>query len=157
MVSVLLANGSLLALLALPGPIRKRRTGVRCIMYDEISLAHATWSRFLKQNRPMSFSGCGETLVLEGLVVNKHREKHDFTDRGLMRVLLAVWTCDLIFIPERYRVQTTFLIHVYYWTRARIGAFFIDVLRYKVRYCELIVDIGSYPNFTRTSISTRVG
>ncbi|EXJ96194.1 hypothetical protein A1O1_01320 [Capronia coronata CBS 617.96] len=73
------------------------------------------------------------TLVLEGVVVNKHRPKHNFTVRDLSRVLLALWTFDdLIFIPERYRIQVTFLIHVYCWTGARINAFFADGLRYKV-------------------------
>jgi hypothetical protein len=72
--------------------------------------------------------------VLEGLVVNKHRRKHNFTVRDLTRVLLALWTYDdLIFIHERYRVQTTFLIYVYCWTEARISAFFTDGLRYRVQ------------------------
>lgn len=74
------------------------------------------------------------TLTLEGVVANKHRPKHNFTVRDLTRVLLALWTYDdLIFIHERYRVQVTFLIHVYCWTGARINAFFTDGLRYKVR------------------------
>ncbi|KAJ4507488.1 hypothetical protein HRR83_004066 [Exophiala dermatitidis] len=73
-----------------------------------------------------------QTLTREGIVVNKHRPKHNFTDRDLNRVLLTLWTRDdLIFIPERYRVQVTFIIHVYCLTGARIGAFFTDGLRYK--------------------------
>lgn len=87
------------------------------------------------------------TLVFEGIVVNKHRPKHNFTVRDLTRVLLALWTYDdLIFIHERYRVQTTFLIHVYCWTGARISAFFTDGLRYKVRVrltLHLICDLTS--------------
>ncbi|KIW99637.1 uncharacterized protein Z518_11050 [Rhinocladiella mackenziei CBS 650.93] len=72
------------------------------------------------------------TLVREGIVVNKHRPKHNFTIRDLTRVLLALWTYDdLIYIHERYRVQTTFLIHAFCFTGARIGAFFTDGLRYK--------------------------
>ena len=39
----------------------------------------------------------------------------------------TLWTQDgLIFIPEGYRVQATFITHVYCWTGARIGAFFTD-------------------------------
>ena len=73
------------------------------------------------------------TLTREGVVVNKHRPKQNFTDKDLTRVLLALWTKDdLVFIPERYRVQTTFIIHVYCWTGARLSAFFTDGLRYKV-------------------------
>ncbi|KIW11740.1 hypothetical protein PV08_09012 [Exophiala spinifera] len=72
------------------------------------------------------------SLVLEGIVVNKHRPKHNFTVRDLTRVFVALWTYDdLIFIHERYRVQTTFLIHLYCWTGARIDAFFKGGLRYK--------------------------
>lgn len=72
-------------------------------------------------------------MTLEGIVVNKHRPKHNFTVRDLTRILLALWTYDdLIFIHERHRVQATFLIHVYCWTGARIDAFFKDGLRYKV-------------------------
>ena len=67
--------------------------------------------------------------------MKKHCPKHNFTSRDLTRILLTLWTQDdLIFIPERYRVQTTFIIHVYCWTGARISAFFTDGLRYKVRY-----------------------
>lgn len=86
------------------------------------------------------------TLTLEGIVFNKHRPKHNFTVRDLARVLLALWTRDdLIFIPERYRVQTTFIIHVYCWTGARIGAFFTDGLRYNV---EIAISIFTVPRLT---------
>ena len=41
--------------------------------------------------------------MLEGLVVNKHRPKHNFTVRDLTRGLLALWTYDdLVFIHERF-------------------------------------------------------
>lgn len=74
-----------------------------------------------------------QTLTLEGIVVNRHRPKNNFTVKDLTRVLLALWARDdLIFIPERYRVQITFIIHVYCWTGARLSAFFTDGLRYKV-------------------------
>jgi hypothetical protein len=65
-------------------------------------------------------------------VVNKHRPKHNFAARDLTRILRALWTQDdPIFIPERYRVQFTYIIHVYCWTGARIGAFFTDGLRWR--------------------------
>ena len=80
------------------------------------------------------FQWVRRSLTREGIVINKHRPKHNFTTRDLTRVLLTLWTRDdLIFIPERYRVQITFIVHVYCWTGARIGAFFTDGLRYKVR------------------------
>jgi hypothetical protein len=63
-------------------------------------------------------------------VVNKHRPKYNFAARDLTRILRALWTQDdPIFIPERYRVQFTYIIHVYCWTGARIGAFFTNGLR----------------------------
>src|SRR3954469_10266974 len=57
------------------------------------------------------------TLTVEGLVVNIKRPKYDFT--------LTTLTDDLIFIPERYRLQCTLISRVYCWTGARLGAFFM--------------------------------
>jgi Protein of unknown function (DUF3435) len=73
-----------------------------------------------------------KTLTVEGLVINRRRPKHNFTTRDLTRLLLTLWTQDdQIFIPERYRVQFTFIIRVYCWTGARLGAFFTNGLRYR--------------------------
>ncbi|MCJ1426427.1 hypothetical protein MMC29_004330 [Sticta canariensis] len=73
-----------------------------------------------------------KVLTVEGLVVKKHRPKHNFTNRDLNRVSLTVWSRDdLIFIHERYRIQFTFIIRVYCWTGARLGAFFTNGLRYR--------------------------
>jgi uncharacterized protein DUF3435 len=64
--------------------------------------------------------------------VNKRLPKHNFTSRDLSRILLVLWTQDdLIFIHERYRIQFTFIIRVYCWTGARLGAFFTGGLRYR--------------------------
>ena len=69
---------------------------------------------------------------MEGLVVNNRRPKHNFAARDLTRIPLTLWMQDdLIFIPERYRIQFTFIIRVYCWTNARLGAFFTDGLRYR--------------------------
>ena len=73
-----------------------------------------------------------KVLTQESLVVNKRREKHNFTPRELIRILLTLWTKDdLIFIPERYRIQFTFIVRVYCWTGARLSAFFTNGLRYR--------------------------
>lgn len=90
---------------------------------DEMSEVHnMSWNSvvFLRTSRNRApeplYQWVRRTLTLEGIVVNKHRPKHNFTMRDLTRVLLTLWTRDdLIFIPERYRVQTTFIIHVYCW------------------------------------------
>ena len=64
--------------------------------------------------------------------MNKRLPKHNFTSRDLNRILLALWAQDdLIFIHERYRIQFTFIIRVYYWRGARLGAFFTGGLRYR--------------------------
>ena len=64
--------------------------------------------------------------------MNERRPTYNFTPRELTRILLTLWTKDdLIFIPERYRVQFTFIIRVYCWTGARLSAFFTDGLRYR--------------------------
>lgn len=65
-------------------------------------------------------------------MVNNRISKHNFTCSDLDRILLTLWTKDdLTFIPERYRIQFTFIIRVYCWTEARLGAFFTDGLRYR--------------------------
>jgi hypothetical protein len=52
-------------------------------------------------------------LVEQGHVVNMHRPKHLFTWRDLTCLLVTLWTLgDLIFIPERYRLQYTLIIRV---------------------------------------------
>jgi hypothetical protein len=74
-----------------------------------------------------------KTLTEEGVVVNKHRPKHNFTQRDLDRLLVTLWTKDdLKFIPERYRVQFTLIFRLYCWTGARVGAFFEGGVRYEV-------------------------
>ena len=64
--------------------------------------------------------------------MNKRRPKHNFAARDLTRILITLWTQDdLIFIPERYRIQFTFIIRVYCRTGARLSAFFTDGLRWR--------------------------
>ena len=79
------------------------------------------------------------TLVEEGLAVNKHRPKHNFTIESHTRIQVTLWTKDdLIFIPERYRIQTAFISNVYCWTGARLSAFFTGGLRYEVRISPFV-------------------
>jgi hypothetical protein len=73
-------------------------------------------------------------LVAEEAVVNQHVEKLNFSNKDLTRLLITLWTkSDLSYIPERYRVQFTFIINVYCWTGARISAFFTGGLMWRVR------------------------
>lgn len=58
--------------------------------------------------------------------------KHNFTAADPTRIMMIAWTNDdLIFTPERYRVQFTFIMRVFCWTGARIGAFFTNGVRYR--------------------------
>jgi hypothetical protein len=42
---------------------------------------------------------------MEGLVLNQHLPKHNFTISDLNRILITLWARDdMKFIPERYRV-----------------------------------------------------
>jgi hypothetical protein len=78
--------------------------------------------------------------VEEKLAVNKHRPKNNFTKETLPCMNRTLWTKnDLIFIPERYRIQTTFVDDLYCWTGARLSAFFTGGLRYKVRVVRSLV------------------
>ena len=70
---------------------------------------------------------------MEGVVVNIKRPKHNFTALDLTRLLVTLYTHDdLIFIPERYRLQYTLIIRMYCWTGARLSAFFTGGLRWDV-------------------------
>src|SRR2546423_1361694 len=70
-------------------------------------------------------------LTAEGLVVNIKKPKYNFTVTTLTKVLVTLWTKDdLIFIPERYRLQYTFILRVYCWTGARLSAFLTGGFRY---------------------------
>jgi hypothetical protein len=66
--------------------------------------------------------------------LKNHRPKDNFVEDALTRFQVTLWTKDdLIYIPERYRIRTTFIINVYCWTGARISAFFTGDFRYWVR------------------------
>ena len=75
--------------------------------------------------------GNAQSLTAKGLVVNIRKPKYNFTATTLTKVLVNLWTKDdLIFIPERYRLRYTFILRVYCWTGARLGAFFTGGFRY---------------------------
>ena len=76
-----------------------------------------------------------ESLSREGVVVNIKKPKHLFTETDLVRFNTTFWTVDdSTFVHPRNRAQIPFLIAVYCWTGARIGAFFNGPgLRYKVK------------------------
>lgn len=81
-----------------------------------------------------------EVLVQEGLTVNKRREKILFGPKELLNFSRCFWTIEgNVPIYPRYKVQVAFLMSVYCWTGARIGALFPDStdkpdagLRYRV-------------------------
>jgi hypothetical protein len=59
--------------------------------------------------------------LLTFTIYSKHQPKYNFTVREFPRIVLALWMWDdLTFIPKRYRVQITFIIHAYCWIGARI-------------------------------------
>jgi hypothetical protein len=67
------------------------------------------------------------------VVVNIKKPKYNFTVTTLTKVLVTLWTKDdLVFIPERYRLQYTFILRVYCWTGARLSAFFTGGFCYGV-------------------------
>ncbi|KAK5080233.1 hypothetical protein LTR05_008746 [Lithohypha guttulata] len=81
-------------------------------------------------------------LTAQGLLVNVRRPKHNFTVTDLSRIVVAAWTNDdLVFTPERYRIQFTFIIRVFCWTGARIGAFLTGGLRYEDIELKIIYKI----------------
>lgn len=76
--------------------------------------------------------GLRRVLPEEGLLVNRWWPKHNFTEKDLTRILCTLFTKDdLIFIPDRYRIRFAYIIQVYCWKGARIGAFFTNGLHYR--------------------------
>lgn len=72
-------------------------------------------------------------LKKQGIVSDVRKDKNLFSVADLRNVLVALWTQDdQTFIPERYRIQVTFLLRVFCWTGARVGAFFKGGLRWRV-------------------------
>ena len=74
-------------------------------------------------------------LTAEDLVVNTKKPKYNFAAATLTKVLITLWTKnDLVFFPERYGLQYTFILRVYCWNGARLGAFFTEAFRYGVSF-----------------------
>lgn len=85
---------------------------------------------YMEGNQSDPFQFVRKTLTEEGVVVNIQLAKHTFTSRDLTRLPVTLWTQDdLMFIPERYRLQYTLIIRLYCWTGARLSAFFTGGLR----------------------------
>jgi len=84
-----------------------------------------------EEDRSEVYKWVRKTLTVEGVVANIKRPKHNFSVTDLTRLLVTLWTKDnIIYDPERYRLQFTFIFRVYCWTGARLGAFFTEGLRY---------------------------
>ena len=67
------------------------------------------------------------TLTKQGLVVNKKKPKHLFGRKELVQFTTTFWTADDDhFTHPHNKVQIPFIIAVFCWTGARIGAFFPD-------------------------------
>ncbi|KAI9764073.1 MAG: hypothetical protein M1840_008877 [Geoglossum simile] len=65
------------------------------------------------------------TLTEEHLIVNVKKPKHLFGRDDLIRFHITFWTMDEEnFTHPRNKLQIPFIIHVFCWTGARIGAFF---------------------------------
>jgi hypothetical protein len=79
-------------------------------------------------------------LVKEKVVANKKKEKYLFGPSEYLRFITTFWkTDDISFVHPRNKVQVAFILSVFTWTGARIGAFFPNSdnkdyagLRYKV-------------------------
>lgn len=82
-------------------------------------------------------------MVQENLVANKKKKKYLFGEQEWAQFYKTFWTLnDDKFVHPRNKVQIPFVISVFCWTGARIGAFFPNKhnkekagLRYRVRLC----------------------
>ncbi|KAL2037204.1 hypothetical protein N7G274_010067 [Stereocaulon virgatum] len=63
--------------------------------------------------------------VYDGSVVNKKKAKYLFGEKEFTRFTTTFWTVDdKVFTHPRNKVQIPFILSVFFWTAARIGAFF---------------------------------
>ncbi|KAI9766402.1 MAG: hypothetical protein M1839_004906 [Geoglossum umbratile] len=63
-------------------------------------------------------------LTEEGLVVNTRKPKHLFGKHDLIQFHTTFWTKDdTSFVHPCNKIQIPFIVNVFYWTGAKIGAF----------------------------------
>ena len=68
-----------------------------------------------------------KTLTKEGLVLKKHKKKHLFGEKEMIRFTTTFWTVDdAVFVHSHNRAQIPWLIDLFLWTVARICAFLVD-------------------------------
>ena len=57
--------------------------------------------------------------------MNKKKPKHLFGEKEFTRFITTFWTVDdKVFIHPRNKSQIPFVLSLFFWTAARIGAFF---------------------------------
>ena len=82
--------------------------------------------------------------------MNKKKPKHLFGEKELVQFTNTFWTVDdERFVHPRNKVQIPFIIAVFCWTGARIGAFFPEKenkdkggLRYRVGLPQVLRRLG---------------
>ena len=66
-------------------------------------------------------------LTKEGLIVKKHKKKHLFCEKEMVRFTTTFWTVDgAVFVHPHNRAQIPWLFDLFLWTGARICAFLVD-------------------------------
>ena len=66
-------------------------------------------------------------LTKEGVIINLLKPKYLFGENELVNFNTIFWTIDKsCFVHPRNKAQIPFLLAIYCWTGARIGAFFPD-------------------------------
>ncbi|KAL6716976.1 hypothetical protein ACLMJK_004889 [Lecanora helva] len=108
-------------------------TLLACAEWFFAGFARVTENQFSEDDRTSTYKWIKAVLPAEGLLVNKRRPKHLFTEDDMVNFNTTFWTVDdSTFVHPRNRAQIPFLISVYCWTGARIGAFFSAAgLRYR--------------------------
>ncbi|KAL9126229.1 MAG: hypothetical protein Q9217_004689 [Psora testacea] len=85
--------------------------------------ARVTGNHIEEEDRRAVYHWVRNTMITEGLVVNKKKPKHLFGEKELVQFSNTFWTVDDDkFTHLRNKVQIPFIIAVFCWTGARIGA-----------------------------------
>ncbi|CEJ58338.1 hypothetical protein PMG11_06997 [Penicillium brasilianum] len=84
----------------------------------------STGTEISETDRKEVYSWIKNTLTKDGKVVNKKKQKYNFTKEDFMKVVSSMWRVDhKKFIPRGLKALILFALQLYLFTGARVGSF----------------------------------
>ncbi|KAJ5288305.1 hypothetical protein N7508_011080 [Penicillium antarcticum] len=86
--------------------------------------AEFTKTEVIPEDRTEVYQWIRNTLTLDKVVVNKKKQKYNFTKDDFLKVVSSIWQIDhKKFIPGLIKVDILFALQLYLFTGARVGSF----------------------------------